>query len=356
VVSTGGRIRPVRAGGRIRPVRARLRAWAGRARSRPGVFVGYDDHSKAWRLAVLRDGRWRILISRDVHFVEAKRGFVLLQQELGTRSQRQSYSGAADVPGEPPAPAAPLQPMDPPLHNPNDVDARDRADKPVETAHQPGDEAANLPAVDEAVHDADSSVYDTPQLDMSDAEDVPGNSPEKVVPDPVQETPPQWHVNSAQDIWDDAAMAGRPKRIRRVRFDEYVHKFVDNCDPVERPDRGAGVPAADAPIPQPDDATDDAVSQNDLLPNDRAMLDAPRAFPALPQAPQSTRLRSLQDIAGQLPCPGWARPCHRPLLPLKIGHDHHIGEMVGLQWRMRLRRCVSLQPRECSTACGMRHL
>jgi transposase InsO family protein len=25
------------------------------ARSRPGVFVGYDDHSKAWRLAVLQD-------------------------------------------------------------------------------------------------------------------------------------------------------------------------------------------------------------------------------------------------------------------------------------------------------------
>jgi hypothetical protein len=93
--------------------------------------------------------------------------------------------------------------------NSENVDERSAADVPMQPAHQAGDDAANLPAVDETARDAASSSYGTPQWDMSDAEDVPGNAPEGVVPEPVQEEPMQWHINSAQDILEDAATAGR---------------------------------------------------------------------------------------------------------------------------------------------------
>ena len=48
--------------------------------SEPGIFAGYDRNSKAWRILTFHDGEWMYHVSRDVRFLEDKRGYQELRK------------------------------------------------------------------------------------------------------------------------------------------------------------------------------------------------------------------------------------------------------------------------------------
>ena len=53
----------------------------------PGVFVGYDNQKKAWRIAVRRHAEWKIVSSVDVHFIENKRGHMAIMGHADPRTE-----------------------------------------------------------------------------------------------------------------------------------------------------------------------------------------------------------------------------------------------------------------------------
>lgn len=274
------------------------------ARSQPGVFVGYDDCSKAWRLAILRNGHWRTTLSHDVHFLEDKRGFAMLKQHLEGLSHT-SFPPCTASAGTGVDHATQETTQEMPFARTVDNEVLGAADPATQPARQIDDETA-VPVHDHApadveMRDRDSQEYGTDNLELSDAEDAPKNASEGAATEPTPAGPAQWHVNSAQDILEDNAQAhaGRPKRVRRARFDEYVDRFVENRSFPNR----AGHAAAATGEPWLPDATgitsnteaDQAPAAADPQPED--LIDV--LVPAI-ELPHSTRLRSLRDLAGQL--------------------------------------------------------
>lgn len=250
------------------------------ARSQAGIFVGYEDNKRAWRVAVRSDNRWIIVSSCDVHFVEHRMGYAVL---TGTREVRdappplipvgynqqdpdyepsmaQTQGETSETTEDADSSAAVLQPTgtgqapDHADHQPHAAIGRQQNDRNEEQDESSAPEASELltdsdhhqhspsqtdpsasPAPTEETHTLPTSLQQdqdiTGDMELSDAEE----QPRSVAEAPLQPAVPpvQWHTNPAMELLTQECVR-RSSRTTRKPVDDYVQRFMQ---PVGQPSR-----------------------------------------------------------------------------------------------------------------------